>query len=307
MSSKLTVLSFGGGQDSTALLYRYVYDLAFRAKYAPNDFVVIMADTGDEHPSTVAHVKSTRDFCKEHGVEFVLITSEMGFHPTSWQGLREFYRLKNTIGSKAFPKTCTDNLKLVPIYKFLGAWLSEKYGVRNVRKSAFKEFAEKHGEINMLIGIAKGEETRMSSETPEWIVNKQGKNVRPPRFWMRGTVKRVYPLVDLGMDRKGCQEYIASVGKPVPTPSNCVLCPFMSEIELLWLYRFMPEDYADWVGMEANKIAANAHKGDQNLGVWGKKLLPEKLAEAQKKFGHMTDAELQEYKMSHGHCVKSKY
>lgn len=26
----LTVLSFGGGQDSTALLYKYVYDSAWR-------------------------------------------------------------------------------------------------------------------------------------------------------------------------------------------------------------------------------------------------------------------------------------
>ena len=28
---------------------------------------------------------------------------------------------------------------------------------------------------------------------------------------------------------------------------------------------------------------------------------------AKKKFGHMTYDELHEYKMSHGHCVKSKY
>lgn len=43
------------------------------------------------------------------------------------------------------------------------------------------------------------------------------------------------------------------------------------------------------------------------MGVFGKKLLPEILEEAIKEFGHLTDAELKEYKMSHGHCVKSKY
>lgn len=59
--------------------------------------------------------------------------------------------------------------------------------------------------------------------------------------------------------------------------------------------------------LEQNKIEANLHMGDKNLGVWGKVLLPQKLQEVISKHGHMTDLELIEYKMSHGHCVKSKY
>ena len=46
---------------------------------------------------------------------------------------------------------------------------------------------------------------------------------------------------------------------------------------------------------------------DQNLGVNGKKWLPQALQEATELYGHMTDQELNEYKMSHGHCVKSRY
>jgi hypothetical protein len=81
----------------------------------------------------------------------------------------------------------------------------------------------------------------------------------------------------------------------------------MNEVELLWLYRFHRTDYLDWVGIEAEKLAANAHKGEKNLGVWGTKTLPEVLAEAMRKHGHMTDKELHDYKFSHGHSVKSCY
>jgi hypothetical protein len=119
-----------------------------------------------------------------------------------------------------------------------------------------------------------------------------------------------YPLIALGMDRQGCQDYIAKQGQPVPPPSNCMLCPFMSEIELLWLNLNYPEAFADWVRIEQNKIDKYRRLGladDKNLGVWGRKLLPQKLAEAQKQYAHMTREQINEYKMSHGHCVKSRY
>ena len=82
----------------------------------------------------------------------------------------------------------------------------------------------------------------------------------------------------------------------------------MNEVELVHLYRFHRTDYEEWVQIEANKIQANLHMGEKNLGIWGKTdLLPEKLVEAMEKHGHMSDEELIEYKMSHGHCVASKY
>ena len=126
--NKLTVLSFGGGQDSSVLLEKYLSDQEFRKRYAPNDFLVVMSDTGDEFDATYTHVREEKR-CTEAGVEFVFITSDMGYHSESWLNLKHFYRTKGTIGSKAFPKTCTDRLKLQPIYRFLEDWLSDRYGV----------------------------------------------------------------------------------------------------------------------------------------------------------------------------------
>jgi 3'-phosphoadenosine 5'-phosphosulfate sulfotransferase (PAPS reductase)/FAD synthetase len=291
----LTVLSFGGGQDSHALLYRYAFDPDFRAKYAPGRFLVIMAATLDEHPETNVAVEAAKVFCREQSIEFVHITPDMGFHGGKWQGYRQFLMATNTCGSKAFRKTCTDNLKIKPIYRFLEQWLAKNYGVRSALKKGFYDFAAKYGKIKVLIGIAKGEESRCGA---------------PLEKWAQMTTERVYPLIDLGMDRQGCQDYIAACNKPVPPPSNCMLCPFMSEIELLWLYHNYQADYNAWVILEQNKIDRFRREGladDKNLGVWGRKLLPQKLQEAKVRYAHMTIADINEYKMSHGHCVKSKY
>lgn len=291
----LTILSFGAGQDSTALLYMYVYDSFFRSKYAADDFMVVCSDTGDEHSETYRHIEEIKIFCKNHSVEFFHLTPDMGYHSKSWQSLRGFYKLKKTVGSKAFPKTCTDKLKLRPIYKFLDDWIGKKYKVGFGRKKAFYEFTKNNNKIKMMIGIAYGEEKRLMD--PEKITEK----------WKRTTVENIYPLIDLKMDRKKCQEYIVKQGHEVPIPSNCILCPFISEIELIWLYKNQFSDYQDWVGIEQRKIENNLHMRDKNLGVWGKKRLPEILESALYKYRHMSTEQLNNYKMSHGHCVISKY
>ncbi len=297
MSSELTILSFGGGQDSTAILYKLLYDDAFRAEQAPGKLAVVMSDTGDEHPQTYNHVQFCAGLCEKANVPFFFLTNDKGFHLEKWMTLRGFYRRTSTCGSKAFPKTCTDKLKIRPIYMWLGSYVAEQYDLstsgRYRSKTPLYEFTALFGKIRVLIGIAAGEETRVADP-----------NSGPK--WMARNIERAYPLIDLGMDRKACQDYMSSLGLPVPMPSNCMLCPYMNEIELLWLVHHHPKDYQDWVEIEANKLAANTHV-EKNLGVFGTRTLPEVLAGAKVKYAHMTTDEIDEYKMSHGHCVKSKY
>ena len=296
----LTVLSYGAGQESTAILYRLVLDPAFRDRYAPGRLLVVQADTGDEHKETLDHVRYTHRFCRAHGIAFVHVTGDKGFHRGHWAGgLRAQYRATNTVGSKAFPKSCTDALKVAPIYRFLEEFLVREYGiVSDGRKGGFYEYARRFGRLRMLLGIAKGEERR--------VAKVGGAGDRSPA-WMRACVERIYPLIAEGMDRADCQAYCRHVGLPLPPPSCCVLCPFQSQIEILWLARRLPEDFKEWVEIEAHKLAAWQHKGARNLGVNGRKTLPQVLADAERRYGHMSDAELDEYRFSHGHCTASVY
>ncbi|CAE7860169.1 unnamed protein product [Symbiodinium microadriaticum] len=299
--TELTVLSFGAGQDSTAILYMLAYDKKFRRKYAPGRLVVLFSDTGDEHPMTYLHLISVERFCEENDIEFYQITPDMGFHSDKWRTLRHQWEINHTVGMKVGFKSCTDNLKIKPLYRFLNRWIAREYGLpwygtpwKNY--FALVKFAGEYGKVDVMIGIAREEEGRVASA-----------DAFKGSKWMMRSVNRVYPLIDVGMNRADCQQKIRDYGEVVPPPSNCMLCPFMNLVELLWLHRHYPKDFEAWCRFEDRKQEKFKHLGEKNMGVFGKKTLRESLATAEKKHGHMTNDQLEEYKMSHGHCVKSKY
>lgn len=296
LSNQLTVLSFGGGQDSTAILYRLHFDPKFRKMYAPKDLIVVMSDTGDEHQRTYLHVAKIKNWCKKVGIEFYFITADMGYHSPHWRTLRHQFKRNNTIGSVSFPQTCTDNLKVKVIDKFLEDWIVKKYNLKGGgRKKGFYQFHEQYGKVNLLLGFAAKEERRMSGNKHDAL-------------WKQRTVLKQYPLIDTEWDRQQCQEYIRHLGFDVPPPSNCKICFYMSLQELLWLYRFERQDYDEWVELEQRKIEKDRNNGRKDShGVFGKKLIPERLELALEKYGDWSDKQLETYKFSHGHCVMSKY
>ena len=307
--TRLSVLSCGLGQDSTALLYKYAYDADFRKRYAPNDFLVIFADTGNEFSETYSHLQEVKVFCQAQNIEFVHLSSDLGYHTGDWQSLQHFYAAKDAVGSKAYPKICSQRLKIDPIYRYLEDYLSKRYGVKSGNKKGFRQFAKESGKIRMIIGIAANEEKRMS--------NAEDRKER----WYRESITHEYPLVDLGMDRAKCQEYIKSVGHAVPIPSNCMMCPFLSEEELEYLRRFCPEALEEWIYFERRKLDKWSHLNavpvvsasgkttivNKNLGVWGKRSLPEMVKIVREKFASWSDEKIIEYRNSHGHCVATAY
>lgn len=303
----LTVLSYGLGQDSTALLEMYIEDKDdFRSRFAPNDFIVISADTGDEFPVSYKLAEEMKVKCEKNGIPFFFITKDMGYHSQSWLSLIHFYMTKQTIGSSAFPSTCTDRLKIQPIYNFLEDYLSDQYGVKKGRKKGYYEFAKTYGKIRMLIGFAAKEEKRVGKTDP----NK----------YRVETVEKQYPLIELGMDRKDCQDYLATRNMEV-MPSNCMHCHYMAKEEIEYMRRFFPDQLDLWVQLEKAKIDNNSHMNEvivtdksgntkvvnKNLGVYGKKLLPQIIKEAKEKCKDWTDEMIIEYRFSHGHCVSSSY
>ena len=332
--ARLTILSCGMGQESVALLYRLEKDPEFRKKYAPEKLMVIMADTGNEHPQTDYYREYIQEWCKDKDIPFFFINCYSDFFSESWRGgIVAFNEKKKVIQSKAYPKSCTDQLKIRPIYKFLDEFLfrrskevqqkvitdmkdpekttflmeqskeleprAGRYVFPILQKKAIIAYADLFGKIDVLLGIAKGEEKRVA------------KNTGNGPKWFNHSINKRYPLIEADMDRKACQDYIESIGELVPYPSNCIICPFLSHQELLYMYRFHSEWFHRWCRMEKRKVDRCRDEGQEdkkNLGVWGTtKLLPEVLEEAIEKYGHMTDEELEEYKMSHGHCVMSSY
>lgn len=345
--SSLTIQTFGGGQDSTTILEKLIFDKDFRGKYAPDHLVVVMSDTGNEHDyekdlrfNTYRHTAEMMKLAKSKGIPMFLLTADLnkaagkmglsvleatylgvvtGYHTEAWSSLTEHWVRIGMIGSVVFDKSCTSNLKIEPIYRFLEEYIGNTFGItaakkgptgRWSKKTAIQEFEKRNGKIRALVGIARNEESRVKTG-----------DVDERQKWM-SSVKTTYPLMEIGFGRKECQEYIESM-KPtsaiaVPSPSNCMFCPWLSPIELLWLSRKMPKRVDEWVVIEAAKLrkyegAISKKTGNVvvNHGAFkvnGKPgTLREAITAAEKKFGHMTNAELDDYKMSHGHCVATKY
>lgn len=94
-----------------------------------------------------------------------------------------FYRWGDRIGSKSFPKSCSQQLKISVIYRFLEELLAHDYGVSFGSKRGFHEYTALIGEkITVMIGLSAEEAGRRLS-----------KNDKASK-WMRETVERVYPL-----------------------------------------------------------------------------------------------------------------
>lgn len=160
------VLFFGGGQDSTALLYLYVYDQLYRQHYAPDcHFLVLMADTSNEFPATIASVRDVAAWCAQKGIEFHLIRPEMGYHGATWQSLKGQMERNDTIMGVAFPKSCTDQLKIQPAYRFLADWLRASYHFQAAGHRVYYQYEHHFGKLITWIGFAAGEEKRVLQST----------------------------------------------------------------------------------------------------------------------------------------------
>jgi hypothetical protein len=166
---KLTVLSFGAGQDSTALAVLLATDRDFRRTYAGRgDLIAVMSETGNEFPETLEHVDTMRGYLARHGIPFYYLGTRDGYHTGTWRdGLEGFYAAHDTVGSKAFPKTCSVRLKTDPTGNFLERFVADAYGLPNPgRKRSLYAFTERYDRVQMIIGMARGEEKRCAVRAP---------------------------------------------------------------------------------------------------------------------------------------------
>lgn len=292
------VLACGAGQDSVTLLY-LLDNEDFRKRYIKDaEVLVVFADTGDEHPDTYVYLEQNiRPFCATRGIDFRWITPELGYHTPAWPNLRHQYEKNSCCGFKEGANgSCSDSLKIAVTWRLVNDWLAERYGFSKERKGALKTYASIFGPLRCIIGFAAGEERRIRTKPT-------GKP------WFDDNVVRIFPLIDLGLDRMGCQALIQAMGHPVPPPSHCVMCHWKSKLEIMWTRRHLPERFETWAAIEQAKLAKFAYLGpSRNKTVFGQgKTLHEVADEAESEYAEWSDAQIEEHRMSHGHCVSSVY
>ena len=207
----IRVLSLGAGVQSTCLAL-----MAARGEITPMPDYAIFADTF-EPKHVYDHLKWL-----ESEVPFPILTVKNG---DIW---REVYRskiddtrcdnppfyTKNQDGTKGIlRRKCTVRYKVVPIMRKIRELLGFKKGER-----------VKNAHVEQWIGISTDEMTRMK-EAPEKYIE------------MR------WPLIELGMSRHACREWLKANDFPQAPRSACIFCPYHNNDYWRWLRNEHPDEF----------------------------------------------------------------
>lgn len=208
----LTVMAFGGGVQSTALLVMIgLQDDRLDGWELPR--YAVFADPGSEHERTYAHIWRCAEWADERGVEVRMTSTERRLVDALLEDQRFASIPAYTLieGSKGIlNRNCTADHKVVPL-------------AREYRRLLVANGTPR-GKVDVWMGISLDEIQRVKPSGSKWQ-------------------RRVHPLIDLGMRRGDCLNYLAASGWPDVPKSACVFCPFHSASAWVELAR---EDGAAW-------------------------------------------------------------
>ena len=249
----LTIISYGGGVQSTAMLV-----LAAQGRLGVDVDAAVFANVGDdsEHPATLEYVRDVATpWAASHGLPVHELnrvkrdgTTETLMGRLTREGSRSLpIPVRGSDTGAPGARSCTADWKIKPIGKWLKA-----HG------------ATADQPATVCIGISTDEIQRVG--------NKKQAPYEQPR----------YPLIDLGLDRAACQRVIADAGLPVPPKSSCYFCPFHRPQTWAEMRRDQPDLFWKSADLEALLIDRRVALGKDPVYLtrFGKPL-PQAIGEAQ--------------------------
>jgi hypothetical protein len=216
----LRVLSLGAGVQSTTVAL-----MAAVGKIGPMPDAAIFADTQAEPAAVYQHLQWLRSGVLPFPVHIVT-AGNLTDHVAAERPRGRFLKVdipafvKAPDGSMAIiNRSCTRDFKIDPIRRKV----RELLGITGKR-------SPKEPVVEQWIGISRDEAQRMKPSREAWVVNR-------------------WPLIELGMSRLGCLDWLRSNGYPEPPRSACTFCPFHNNHEWRAL-RDRPVEWAEAVEVD---------------------------------------------------------
>jgi len=204
---KFKFISWGGGLQSTCMaVMSALGDL-------PKVDAVINSDPGFESQENYKSIAWYLAWLNRHGLHTEVIYPENNIkldfinnhiHIPVW-----------TQTGAPLTRQCTQHYKLIPT------------------KRRYREIAGYHpvnpphpypGEFEIWIGFTLDEHERRSKSRKKYMVNR-------------------WPLIELGMTRDHCIDYLQSHGLPIPPKSACVICPYRRAKDWIYIRDHCPGDW----------------------------------------------------------------
>lgn len=172
----------------------------------------VHSDTTHEKSGTYEFSKKMTPWLKNHGVSVVTVKDEKASKRIFEGEMIPAYTIdeKGKIG-QAF-RTCTHRWKIVPVRRWL-------------QKNREKQ------QVELWFGISTDESLRMRQSNVKYITNR-------------------YPLIEKGMSRYDCTEWLKYNSLQIPVSSSCVFCPYHSQSTWREIKNDTPEDFRKAVFIE---------------------------------------------------------
>jgi 3'-phosphoadenosine 5'-phosphosulfate sulfotransferase (PAPS reductase)/FAD synthetase len=231
-TDRIAVISYGGGQQSNALLV-----LAAQGRIPYKTFLFANVGDDSEDPRTLDYVDTVaKPYAQQHGLEIVELRRVMKRTGEERSLYQQVMRPSRTIDipmrmDNGAPgnRNCTKDFKIKLIEQQL------------IRMGATAEQPATVG-----IGISVDEMHRANNRRNSAVEN------------------TVYPLLELGLRRTDCQRIILDAGLPLPPKSACWFCPMKRPEEWQSLRRERPDLFAKACELEATVIERRGTLLDKN-------------------------------------------
>lgn len=257
-----TILSYGMGVESTAILIRWLEDASVRPCRL-DELIVITAHTGDEYADTYSDVESyVLPLLRRHRVRYVQV-ARAGSSQTDgivvlsdsretgrlfWDGaykLSDELRKAGTVPQFGGEHICSLKFK---------AWVIEQWFAENLAQPARHAFGYNASETKR---VAKSEAA--SAKRVAFGFNAdEHKRIDKAMRYDSPARQSFYPLVEWGWTRDACIDYLFRVFGVLWHKSACVQCPFNAlKEDALRRHQQHPEQVADAMLLEYVSLALN--------------------------------------------------
>ena len=220
MSPEYTIVSYGAGTNSTAILVGL-----FERGIVPD--AITFADTGGEKPHTYLHLGEVNLWCLRNGFPPIdVLVGPMPQQQIDGSLENECLRL-GKLPAKAYGfSSCSDKWKMEPQRRYNARFAAE----RGISQS----------QITRLIGFDADEHSRVE---------------RGLAMAEKKATKERYPLYEWGWGREDCVAAIARAGLPQPGKSACFFCPSSKKPEIIELAQRYPNLASRALEMERRALA----------------------------------------------------
>lgn len=230
MSRPLHIISLGAGVQSTTMAL-----MAAHGEITPMPDAAIFADTQWEPKAVYDHLK------------WLMSGNVLPFpvHIVTAGNLRQLTLDRSNTTGQSFAAVPWFIKKIKPN----GAWepamgrrqCTKEFKLEPVQSKCKELGAHRKTPATVWIGISRDEIIRMKPSRVKYIINR-------------------HPLIDLGMERRHCIEWMLKRGYPEPPKSSCIACPYHGNAQWRAL---TPEEFADAVVVDEAIRHQPGMKGEQ--------------------------------------------